>query len=224
MDNRFMRNIPALSESDQTELSNKRVLIVGCGGLGGYICECLVRAGVGHITVADGDVFEETNLNRQLLSTDTTLGMNKAIVAKERAKQINPCVDFIAHPVFFSCDNADELMEGADIVIDALDSIDTRLTLEDECAERDLVMVHGAVSGWNAQVCTVLPGSRILHRLYENSGETADKSCVCPTPALCASIQAAEAIKLLCGKTCATQNKLLIADLKYMTFDLIEMV
>jgi len=223
MDNRFLRNIPALSEIEQNELSNKRVIIIGCGGLGGYICECLVRAGVGHITVADGDVFEETNINRQLLSTDATLGMNKAVAAKERAEQINPSVDFIAHPVFFSKDNADELMKGADIIIDALDSVNARLTLEDECAARKLILVHGAISGWSAQVCTVMPGSGILHRIYENAGQTADKSCVCPTPALCASIQAAEAIKLLCGKMCATQNKLLVADLKYMTFDLIEM-
>lgn len=223
MDNRFLRNIPTLSLEQQKALSNKHVLIVGCGGLGGYICECIVRMGVGHITAVDGDVFEETNINRQLLSTDAVLGINKAIAAKERAELINPNVCFVAHPVFFSRDNADELMKGTDIVIDALDSIEARLILEDECAVRNLVLVHGAISGWNAQVCTVMPGSGILNRLYGDATEAGDKSCICPTPALCASIQAAEAVKVLCAIPAATENRLLIADMRYMTFDIVQM-
>ena len=224
MDNRFLRNIPALSESEQEMLSHKRVLIVGCGGLGGYISECLVRAGVGHITAADGDVFEESNLNRQLLSTEAVLGLNKAETAKTRAEQINSLIDYAAYPEFFSAENAEKLLSGVDLVIDALDSISARLLLEEECAARGLALVHGAICGWSAQVCTVLPNSNILHRLYANADESADKSCICSTPAFCAAIQSAEAVKLLCGKPAATENKLLIADLRYMTFDIVEMV
>ena len=223
MDNRFARNIPALSEEEQKMLSQKRVLIVGCGGLGGYVCECLVRAGVGHITVADGDVFEETNLNRQLLSSVNTMGKNKAIAAKERALMIDPNVDFIAYPEFFTRDNAEKLMKDADLVIDALDNIDARLVLEDECAARNLMLVHGAISGWSAQICTVLPGSGILHRLYGSVEHRSDKSCICPTPAFCASIQSAEAVKVLCGKPSAAENTLLVADLMYLTFDMVEL-
>lgn len=74
---RYERNIPALEEQEQKLLSSRRVLVIGCGGLGGFILESLARLGVGHITAVDGDVFEESNLNRQLYSSPALLGQKK---------------------------------------------------------------------------------------------------------------------------------------------------
>ena len=75
---RYERNFPAITEAEQEKLKNSRVFVAGCGGLGGYILEFLVRIGIGHITACDGDVFAPSNLNRQLLSTVPLLGVSKA--------------------------------------------------------------------------------------------------------------------------------------------------
>ena len=96
MEPRYERNIPAVSPEEQETLSGKRVLVAGCGGLGGYIIEYLVRMGVGELTVADGDVFEPSNLNRQLLSGSDTLGRGKAAAAAARARNVNPSVKVTA--------------------------------------------------------------------------------------------------------------------------------
>ena len=82
--NRYDRNKAALTESECAELAGKRITVVGCGGLGGAVIEALARIGVGHIRTIDGDVFEESNLNRQLLCTESSLGRDKAVVATER--------------------------------------------------------------------------------------------------------------------------------------------
>ena len=85
---RHSRNIPALSEADMEKLTGSKVLVVGCGGLGGNIIEYLARAGVGALKVVDGDVFEESNLNRQILSTSENIGKKKALAAAERVRAV----------------------------------------------------------------------------------------------------------------------------------------
>lgn len=222
MDKRFLRNIPSISEAEQNLLREKKVFVAGCGGLGGYICEYLVRAGVGAISAADGDAFEETNLNRQILSLQSTLGTNKARAAKERAQQINPDMHFTAFEEFFTADKAEEMLEGADIVIDALDNPADRIILEEECGKRGLYLVHGAINGWNAQISLVAPGSGFLKNLYADF-LPAPSSCLCLTPAICAGLQAAEALKILCGKPSSLEGKMLLADLFNMEFDIIEL-
>ena len=216
MDERYVRNLPALSAEEQRTLAEKRVLILGCGGLGGFLCEYLVRLGVGEITAADPDRFEVSNLNRQILSSASLLGQPKALAAKERAEAINPAVRFHAVCAAFCAENAAELLAGADLVLDALDNAADRLTLEDACTQAGLTFVHGAIHGWTAQVAVVPPGSGMLHRLYRAEAVDADKACLVFTPALCAAIQAAEAVKLLTGRPSDLSGQLLMADLLTM--------
>ena len=135
MDERYLRNMPALSEDEMKKLREKRVLVVGCGGLGGYICEMLLRAGVGFVRAVDGDVFEKTNLNRQLLSSVSALGKNKAAAAAERAAQIAPESGFEAVCEFLSEENAASLLRGCDCAIDALDNVPARRILSKACSE-----------------------------------------------------------------------------------------
>ena len=89
---RYERNIPALTEAECALLRNKRVLVVGCGGLGGHLIEFLARVGIGSVRVVDGDVFEPSNLNRQLLSEVPLLGVSKAKAAADRIARVNPDV------------------------------------------------------------------------------------------------------------------------------------
>lgn len=92
MDPRYVRNVPALSEAECELLRRKRVLVVGCGGLGGHLIDMLARIGIGSLRVVDGDAFEPSNLNRQLLSEVSLLGVGKAQTAAERVRRVNPNV------------------------------------------------------------------------------------------------------------------------------------
>lgn len=223
MEQRFIRSIPAISENEQLLLRGKHAAIIGCGGLGGYIAELLARAGLGCITLCDGDHFEESNLNRQCLALPSTLGQNKAAAAAQRIKAIDNSIDIRCFEDNFTADNAREILDGVHIVLDALDNIPARLLLADICAEQGLVLIHGAVSAWVAQVCTVSPGSGVLHRLYGNSQRESDKSVLSHVPAYCAALQCSLALKSLLGRTSDMDGKLLVADTQTMDFVSIEL-
>lgn len=213
MDERYKRNLPALSQREQAMLQEKRVLVAGCGGLGGYLVEYLTRLGVGHLTAVDGDQLTADNLNRQLLATDSALGQSKAEAAKARALSIRPAMDFRAVRAYMTPSNADDLIKGQDLALDALDSAESRLLLEDACARAGIYLIHGAVDGWTAQMAVLPPGSGLLHRLYSSSKSTRQPSALAFTPALCASMQAAQAVKLLCGRAPIPTGKLWYIDM-----------
>lgn len=219
---RYSRNFPAISPEEQSCLASKQVLILGCGGLGGFLCEYMARLGVGTITAADPDRFDKSNLNRQLLSSVESLGCGKAVTARQRAAAVNPDVKFNAVEAAFTAETAAQLLRGVDLVLDALDSAADRLLLEDACAAAGVPIVHGAVHGWMAQVAVVLPGSGMLHRLYGDAASAdGDKACLVFTPAWCAAAQSAEALKLLLGRESTLAGRLLIADLQSMDTNII---
>ena len=201
---RYLRNHDAISEAEQAILAQKRVLVVGCGGLGGYAIECLARIGVGHLRVVDGDVFDETNLNRQLLSSSMNLGRPKTLAAQQRVMAVNPLVEVEAFQSLLTAENAVQLLEGCDVAVDALDNVPTRLLLQQAAKTAGIPLVHGAVAGWIGQVCVVQPGQDLLNSLYpastDNQGEEQETGTLSFTAALTASWQAAETVKLLLGK------------------------
>ena len=218
MQMRYVRNIPALSEAECRLLQKKKVLIAGCGGLGGHILELLARIGVGSIVAVDGDVFEESNLNRQLLSEPALLGASKAQAAKAHAARINPDVRVQAVHAFLTEENAAELIAGCDAVLDALDSILDRRMLAKACAENGIPLIHGAIRGWVAQAAVSMPGDSLMDLLYPEAAAAADKSSLSFTPALCASLQAALCVKLLCGRS-VEAGRLYYFDLLDMEFE-----
>lgn len=217
-----MRNQPAISEEEQEILERKHVLVLGCGGLGGTVMEHLVRLGVGEITAVDGDRLEASNLNRQILSTVENLGAYKTEAARIRAYSINPDLRFHSVTEFFNRHNADTLLEGVDLVVDGLDNDGDRLLLEQFCERKNVPIVHGAVSGWLVQVGVVMPGSGMLTALYGNRKSGGDSSCLSVTVGFCAAVQCAEAVKLLCGRPCDLEGKLLTADLERMVLELLD--
>jgi len=215
---RYSRNIPALSEAECALLRGKTVAVIGCGGLGGYLIEFLARIGIGHIRCVDGDVFEESNLNRQLLSTVPLLGNSKAQAAAARVREINPDVQAQAYPVFLEESNARELIAGCDTVLDALDNIPARKLLANACAAEQIPYIYGAIAGWVAQAAVCLPGDGLIERLYPEDTVILDKSVLSFTPALCAAMQSALCVKLLTGKP-VESGKLHYADLLYEEFE-----
>ncbi len=142
---RYQRNRSTVSTEEQLQLFNSRVAVIGCGGLGGYIIEELARLGVGHIVAIDPDIFEEHNLNRQLLSTPASLGKAKVDAAAARIKEINPAVTLEAVQKAFTKENGYQLLQGVTVAVDALDSISFRLELAETCTEMDIPMVYGAI-------------------------------------------------------------------------------
>lgn len=221
MDERYIRNLPAVSAEEQASLEHRRVLVAGCGGLGGYLIEYLARMGVGEITAVDGDVFEISNLNRQLLSTQDLLGTGKARAAQARIQRVNPRVKCRAVEAFLDESNADDLVRDQDLALDALDNAEARLVLEDACARRGITIVHGAILGWSVQVSVVPAGSGLLRRIYGSAAAPAEKASLPFTPPFCAAIQAAQAVRLLCGQPAPLENRLLLADLRRMDWDVL---
>jgi molybdopterin-synthase adenylyltransferase len=220
---RYQRNRQTISTSQQLALFRSRIAVIGCGGLGGYVLEQMARLGVGTIVAVDPDVFEEHNLNRQLLATPATLGRAKVDAAVVRIAEINPAVTVIAHRTAYGPANGAELLRGSDLVIDALDSISTRLELSDSCADLGLPLVHGAIGGWYGQVTTQYPGDDTLQQIYRHwqEGKGVEQQLGNPafTPAAVASIQVAEACKVLLGEGETLRRRKLVINLLDMEFE-----
>ena len=201
---RYERNIPALTEAECEALRRKRVLVVGCGGLGGHLIDMLARIGIGAMRVVDGDVFEPSNLNRQLLSEVSTLGLSKAKAAAARVNRVNPEVEVEAVAENMTEVNVHALLQGCDAVLDGLDNIESRRVLASACAKAGIPYIYGAVNGWVAQAAISMPGDHLIDLLYPKDVVIKNKSVLSFTPALCASIQVSQCVKLLVGRAVET--------------------
>ena len=213
---RYSRNKNLMSDDEITLLSQKKVCVLGLGGLGGYIVEMLSRIGVGSLTLVDGDVFDETNLNRQLFSSMNNLGSPKALEAEKRVKGINPLTKVIPVYEFVDSSNAMKIIANHDVIVDALDSIDLRKYIAKVCTELNLPLVHGAIAGWYGQVATIYPNDTTLDILYPKDIKRGiEKELGNPsfTPALVASIQVSEVIKLLLNRGDLLRNSFMMIDL-----------
>ena len=223
---RYTRNCNTLSASENEALKDIRICVIGCGGIGGYVIEMLGRLGIGYITAVDGDVFCESNLNRQILSNSETLGKSKAIVAKQRMQLVNPLIEVNAIPQMLDEKNSISILAGHDLIIDALDNVASRLLLQDKAEKEGIPFVHGAVAGWYAQITTVYPGDRTLDYIYKNkTGPGIEKQLGCPSfiPALAASIEVAEAIKIITKKGDVLRKRILSINLLNHEYEIINL-
>ena len=223
---RYSRNLSSISHDENLVLQSSKVCVMGCGGLGGHIIEMLGRLGIGHITAVDSDVFEVSNLNRQLFSDEMSIGKSKALMAVERMKVVNSDVEVIPVTQYIDKTNAKEILGGHELVIDALDNIESRLVLEKACKDLNIPLVHGAIAGWYGQVCTIFPEENTLSKIYSSGiSKGMEKRLGNPsfTPALVASMEVSEAVKILLGKGELLRNKLLFLDLLSNEFVTIEL-
>lgn len=216
MEARYAENLPALSRDECESLTGKSVCIIGCGGLGGWTAELLARTGIGRLTIVDPDIFQESNLNRQLYATEGTLGRHKAKAAAERITAVNSSVTVCAIPEFFGRENAAQLLSGHDAAVDALDNVPSRILLAEYCRRLSIPLVHGAVEGWYGQVSTILPQDHTMDLLYQDGrGETGGSGggSLAAAAAATAAVQCGEVLKLLTGKGALLSRRLLILDL-----------
>lgn len=211
---RYDRNIPAISAGQQARLLDSSTAVVGLGGLGGHVVECLARLGVGRIVGIDPDRFVESNLNRQLLATSETLGSAKAELARIRVAAVNPAVEFVAHESAFEA-LAPEAFADVKVVLDCLDSIPARRGLAALCAAASLPLVHGAIGGWSGQVGVCPPGGDLIAKLYagDKTGVEERLGNLPFTAAVAANIMAARAARLLISPEEVSAQRLVLFDL-----------
>jgi molybdopterin/thiamine biosynthesis adenylyltransferase len=216
---RYARNMRTFSLADQAALLKSHAGVVGLGGLGGTVTEILARMGVGRLTLIDGDRFEDSNLNRQLLSSPANLTQPKADAAAQRVRGINPSTDVTVHACFLTAQNAAELLAGCDVVVDCLDNLRTRFDVEDACRLIGRPMVSAAVAGASGHITVIFPQDRGLRLVYGEpqslplKGAETSLGTVPYSVAFLASLECAEVAKVLLGRGSLLRDKLLVADL-----------
>jgi molybdopterin-synthase adenylyltransferase len=214
---RYLKNLSAIDLPEQARICRSSVLICGCGGLGGVLINLLARLGVGVLRVVDGDAFSPSNLNRQWLCDIPHLSQPKALVAEQQVRAVNPLIEAEAFVELLDENNAEKMLQGMDLVLDALDNLPGRFLLAEVARHLRIPFIHGAATGWWGQVSTFVPDSPVtLTAIYgvRRSRDPAEiaMGVLGPAPSLIASLQAFEAIRLLSGRGPAYAGRLLFFD------------
>jgi adenylyltransferase/sulfurtransferase len=200
---RYGRQIiyPGFGKSGQEKLRDSHVLVVGVGGLGSAASMYMAYAGIGHITIVDNDSVELSNLNRQILHWESDIGREKPISAADKLRRINSSVRLTPVCKKITEASVDKIVEGVDIVVDGLDNYDTRFLMNAACVRKRIPFIHAGVNGLLGQITTIVPGKTpCLACIYSAPPEPEKPIPVFGvTPALMASLQVMEAIKLIAG-------------------------
>ena len=208
----------------QLKLKKAKVCVVGIGGLGNPIATRLVAMGVGKIRIVDRDVIELSNLHRQIMFDESDIGQVKVEVAVKKLKKMNPDVEIEALPVSVNDYTALDIVEGCDVVIDGLDSVNARYSLNKACIKKNIPFVTGAAVGVSGQVFTILPKETACYHcvfpaLDEDSMPTCSIEGVHPSIlSIIGGIEVAEAVKIITGKKPNLANRILHVDLENLEF------
>ncbi|MGD9117345.1 MAG: HesA/MoeB/ThiF family protein [Dehalococcoidia bacterium] len=213
--------IPDFGEEGQAKLKDSRVVIVGVGGLGCVSATYLAAAGVGHITIVDADTVALSDLNRQILYSEEDIGQPKVTTAQRRLSQLNSRVEITPVLAKITEENAPSLIEGAQVVVDGLDNSAARLVVNAACVKGKTAYIYGGVSRLRGMVTTIIPGKTPCLACLRPEG-VGGLGVLGVTPAIIASLQALEAIKLLIGRSPALAGKLLLFNGDNMKFQLLE--
>jgi adenylyltransferase/sulfurtransferase len=211
------------------KIRRAKVCVVGAGGIGNPVITQLVAMGVGKLRIVDRDVIEVTNLHRQHLYTDEDIGRVKVEAAADRLHRLNPGVEIEPVPTSVTRYTADNIVNGFDIVIDALDSVDARYALNDACIKYNIPLIYAGAIGVTGSVSTILPKrSACLRCMFPELNEEEMPACstegVHPSILyLVAGIQVSEAIKIITGQQPTLVDKLMYIDLNELSFDKIKM-
>jgi molybdopterin/thiamine biosynthesis adenylyltransferase/molybdopterin converting factor small subunit len=211
------------------KIRKAKVCVVGVGGIGNPVVTQLTAMGIGRIKIVDRDVVEISNLHRQHLYTEDDIGRVKVEAARERLRQINPSVEIEALPISITKYNAEKIIDGFDIVVDALDSIDARYALNDACIKLNIPLIYAGALGMLGSVCTIIPNESACLRcmfpaLAEDDMPTCSTEGVHPSILyLVGGIQVSEVVKIITGENPTLVNKLLYIDLNDLCLEKIQM-
>ena len=228
------RQMSIVSRSQQTRFKEATIGAIGCGGIGGSVIQMLARMGVGKIIAIDKDYFDMSNLNRQLLSSLDVLRQDKAKVAEEKIRLINPYIEVEPVVCEINEDNVEGILEDADIIIDALDNLKTRIIISRYAKKSGKTFIHGAIHGTLGQVSVFKPDSpKTYEELFNlpSEGKELDDDVlkeldklthgvppvIGPTPNIVGSLEAFEAFKIIAGIGKVTYAP------EILTFDLLDL-
>ena len=219
---RYSRHIllPEIGIEGQEKLLAARALVIGAGGLGSPVALYLASAGVGHITLCDGDDVDLTNLQRQIVHRTPSIGRKKVDSARATLADINPEAQVRALPERVAGERLDQLVSEADVVIDGCDNFVTRHAVNRACVKFRKPLVSGAAVRFDGQVAVFDmrdARSPCYHCLFPEAGESEDVRCAvmgvfAPLVGIVGSIQAAEALKLISGTGEPLRGRLLLVD------------
>ena len=218
MTNRYNRHIilSEIGQAGQDKISNTKVLVIGAGGLGCPVLQYLTAAGVGTIGIIDFDVVELSNLQRQVLFGTSTLGKNKAIAAKERLEDLNSAISIIAYAEKLTHQNAINLFNQYDIVVDGTDNFETRYLVNDACIITNKPLVFGAIYKFEGQVSVFNYNNGPSYRCLFPNPPKKDAVPNCSEigvlgmlPGIIGSMQANEVLKIILGIGNVLSGKLL---------------
>lgn len=210
---------------NQEKLAAATVLIVGLGGLGSASALYLAAAGVGRLRICDGDKVERSDLNRQILYSESSLGMGKVEEAARRISQLNPAVSVETHGIFLDVENAPGLIAGCQVVVDGLDNLKSRFILNKEACRQGIPYVYGAVQGWQGYAGLFHPPRTACLACLMRPDFPAPERIQVPgvTPGTIGLIQADEVIRLLLGMPASLLGHLLIYDGSDLSFETIRL-
>lgn len=222
---RYSRHIllNEIAYEGQEKLSNSHALIIGAGGLGAPVSLYLAAAGVGQLTICDFDEVELTNLQRQVIHSTESIGMNKSLSAKQSIATLNPEVSVHSVETKSSESELQVLIDQSDVVIDCSDNFETRYLLNKLCVQEKKPLVSGAAIGFEGQITVYdhrLSDSPCYHCLFPASDDAelnndlrcAEHGVFAPLVGIIGTTQAAEALKLLMGIGRSLQGRLLMLD------------
>ena len=207
-ENRYSRQVllPEIGPDGQKKLAKSRAVVIGCGALGTNALSFLVRAGVGQVTVADRDIIDLSNLQRQALFEEADVGRPKARVAEERLGRVNSEIMVKGLVVDLTHANIEGIIRGASVVLDATDNMDTRFLVNDACVKHEIPWIYAGAVGVTGMVMPVVTDGPCLRCIFPNLPKpgqlpTCDTVGIVNTlPAAVAALEVTEAFKIMQGK------------------------
>ncbi|MEA2097063.1 MAG: HesA/MoeB/ThiF family protein [Candidatus Cloacimonadota bacterium] len=226
MKDRFFANKGSFSNKELEKIYNTRVAVIGCGGLGGYIIQELVQFGIRELVIVDADKFELTNLNRQLYCNENNLGLLKVAQAKKNAEKVNSAVMITAYDKKFDAENGLEILKDCDIVIDGVDSIQTRFVIVALASQINIPYVCCSVAGFYGQITSIFPKDNTLAKLYDKNTDTGIEKKTGNfsfSVAAIASIGVSQVIKIIINRGNVLQHHVLLVDILSNEFKIISL-
>jgi adenylyltransferase/sulfurtransferase len=215
--------VKGVGRAGQERLKATRIVIAGAGGLGSSAALHLVAAGIGTVRLIDNDSVTLSNLHRQILHWTPDIDSRKVFSAKEKLARVNPLATVEAVDARITEDSASDLVSGFDLIVDALDSLDTRLILNKTAIGQGMPLFHGAVRSFEGRIMTVIPGeTACLRCIYRGVRDEERTPVAGVTPAVIGALQATEVLKYILGIGRLLTGRLLIYDglnLHFTEFD-----
>ncbi len=205
-----------INKKEQLKIKNSKITVIGCGGIGGAAVEMLARMGAENLLIVDRDSFDVSNLNRQLMSSRINIGKSKALSTKEILLSINPQMEIEAFNGELNQGNVEEILNGSEVVIDALDNLISRVLVSRCAFDLKIPFVHGAVHGTMGQITTFTPDTPEYEEIFKLPSFKKDLTkeivstigklninpppIIGPVPNIVGCLQSFEAVKILTGK------------------------